>query len=79
MLSSYEISLLVKCLNALSGVRGFLTKAVTIVAKGGGVGLNALSGVRGFLTQICGRVLRYAATQRLNALSGVRGFLTLPR
>jgi len=64
-------------LNALSGVRGFLTPVeVERVMAMRRESLNALSGVRGFLTQeTC--YLPLAGIKSLNALSGVRGFLTV--
>jgi len=64
-------------LNALSGVRGFLTtNSVSTKPPHGVFCLNALSGVRGFLTVLYyGTYVDYLRFS-LNALSGVRGFLT---
>jgi len=63
-------------LNALSGVRGFLTLRTSHPTRRSIGCLNALSGVRGFLT--CKGVGGYSqpTCSGLNALSGVRGFLT---
>ena len=52
MQANFPIGEKQKCLNALSGVRGFLTLLYRIPNLNVNFRLNALSGVRGFLTLI---------------------------